>query len=110
MIDLSKQSFSTNKITGFDWDKGNIDKSYEKHGIKPEEAEQVFLDVGLQVERSIKHEQKEKRFIAIGEIPAGKILFIVFTMRNTEIRVVSARVANKTERRRYAEAKKNTLL
>ena len=28
MIDLSK-------VVGFEWDKGNIDKSYKKHGINP---------------------------------------------------------------------------
>ena len=102
MIDLSK-------ITGFEWDKGNIDKSYQKHGITPNEAEQVFTDEDVQEEKDIKHQEKEKRYIAIGKNATDKILFIVFTMRKNKIRVISARIANQKERRLYEErVKKNT--
>ncbi len=102
MIDLSK-------ITGFEWDKGNTDKSYQKHGITPNEAEQVFTDEDVQVERDIKHQEKEKRYIAIGKNAADRILFIVFTMRKNKIRVISERIANQKERRLYEErVKKNS--
>lgn len=68
MIDLSK-------IIGFDWDEGNIDKSYKKHGITPKEAEELLLDESLLLLEDIKHSNKEERFIAIGKIPLGKVLF-----------------------------------
>ena len=101
MIDLSK-------ITGFEWDKGNIDKNYQKHSITPNEAEQVFTDEGAQVEKDIKHQEKEERYIAIGKDAQNKILFVVFTLRKHKIRVISARVANQKERRLYEEqVKKN---
>ena len=102
MIDLSK-------ITGFEWDKGNIDKSYHKHGITPNETEQVFTDEGVQVERDIKHQEKEERYIAIGKNAGDRALFVIFTLRKHKIRVISARSANKKERRLYYEeaAKKN---
>ena len=32
------------KYKEFEWDRGNIDKSYKKRGINPNEAEEVFLD------------------------------------------------------------------
>ena len=35
---------SLDQYTGFEWDKGNIDKSHQKHGITPNEAEESFLD------------------------------------------------------------------
>lgn len=36
-----------NDLTSFDWDKGNIDKNSQKHGVSPNEAEEVFLDENL---------------------------------------------------------------
>jgi len=38
------------KIRGFQWDQGNIDKSYAKHGITPNEAEEILLDEDLQAD------------------------------------------------------------
>ncbi|MBU1000108.1 BrnT family toxin [Patescibacteria group bacterium] len=96
MIDLSK-------LAGFEWDKGNIDKNYIKHGITPNEAEEVFLDDGVAIERDIKHQEMEKRYIAIGKISSDKTLFIIFTSRKSKIRIISARLANKKERRVYEE-------
>ena len=60
MIDFSRYK-------GFQWDKGNIDKSYKKHKISPNESEEVFLDEDLKVIKDFKHSQKEERFIALGK-------------------------------------------
>lgn len=95
MIDLRK-------ITGFEWDQGNIDKSYEKHGITPNQAEELFTDQELFLLEDVKHSQKEERFTAIGKTE-NKILLVVFTVRRDKIRIISARVANKKERRRYEQ-------
>lgn len=101
--------FRLNGIRRFEWDKGNIDKSYKKHGITPNESEEIFLDEGLQVAKDIRHSQKERRFIGIGKTSDKKILFAVFTLRKDKIRVVSARIANQKERRKYEQKiKKNT--
>jgi uncharacterized DUF497 family protein len=89
------------EIIGFDWDERNLDKSYQKHGISPEESEEVFLDENLKVLPDFKHSQKEKRLIALGKTFKGKILFVVFTIRRKKIRVISARSANKKERKYY---------
>ena len=40
MVNLSK-------ITGFEWDKWNVDKSYSKHGITPNETEDVLVKTKL---------------------------------------------------------------
>ena len=47
--------------TSFEWDRGNADKSYKKHGVSPSEAEESFLDENALVLRDIKHSQKEKK-------------------------------------------------
>lgn len=98
MIDL-------NKVTGFLWDKGNIDKSYKKHGTSPNETEEIFLDENVKIKKDVKHQQQEKRFIAIGKTTEEKILFVVFTIRYDKIRVISARKANKKEREVYQKGK-----
>ena len=89
------------KILEFEWDRWNFDKSYYKHGITPSEAEEIFLDEDLKVQEDIKHSQKEKRYIAFGKTIRGKVLFVVFTMREKMIRIISARIANKKKRKHY---------
>lgn len=98
------------KITGFEWDKWNVDKSYQKHGITPREAEEVFVDKYLFFQDDIKHSKEEGRFIGIGKSNDNRTLFTVFTKRDNKIRIISARLANKKERRLYEEkkAKANT--
>jgi len=88
---------------GFEWDKGNIDKSYQKHGIKPNEAEEALLDEQAVILKDIKHSNKEKRYALIGKTIVNKTLFIIFTLRNKKIRIISARLANKKERSNYVK-------
>ena len=88
MIDLVK-------IIEFEWDEGNIDKSFKKHAISPNEAEQIFLDKDLLLQEDIKHSQAEERFIAIGKTEKNQILFVVFIERENKIRIISARAADK---------------
>ena len=92
-------------VVEFEWDKGNLDKSYQKHGITPNEAEEVFLDEWVAIKPDITHSLKEKRFIAIGTSSTKEILFIIFTLRSNRVRIISARVANKKERSTYENEK-----
>ncbi len=96
MIDL-------HNIKRFQWDQENNDKSYQKHGITTREAEEVFLDKDILFLEDIKHSQQEERIEAIGEVKKGRILFLVFTVRGDRIRIISARIANKKERRQYEQ-------
>ena len=91
------------KITGFEWDRWNVDKSYDKHGITPREAEEVFTDARQLVLEDIEHSQTEERFTIIGKSIKGNILFVSFTIRDTKVRIISARKANIKERRLYEE-------
>lgn len=91
------------KFKSFEWDKGNIDKSYEKHGITPKETEEIFLDENLWVSQDIKHSQTEKRYTALGKTFEKKILFVVFNLRKNKVRIISARIANPKERRKYGQ-------
>lgn len=96
------------KILAFEWDEGNIDKSYEKHGISPKEAEEVFVSEELFVLPDKKHSKAEKRHIALGKTQEGKNLFVVFTLKGKKIRIISARRMHRKEVLRYEKTKKNT--
>jgi len=83
----------------FDWDPGNVEKNWQKHKVHFKEAEEVFFNKLLIILEDIKHSQKENRFIALGITNENRNLYIVFTIRNKKIRIISARNQSKSERR-----------
>lgn len=87
--------------TKFSWDQGNLNKNFKKHKITNEESEQVFLNPPTTIIEDTKHSSQEPRFIAVGITDSGKLLTIIFTIRDKKIRVISARKSNKKERSLY---------
>ncbi len=96
MIDLSQ-------IVGFDWDQNNREKNWEKHGVLASECEEVFFNLPLLLQPDPAHSQKEPRYYVLGHTVAGRRLFIVFTIREDKIRVISARDMSKKERSVYEQ-------
>lgn len=94
------------ECTGFNWDKYNIQKNWEKHKVLPVESEQVFFNQPLIVVEDIKHSQKEERFYVLGRTDKDRRLFIAFTIRKKQIRIISSRDMNKKEREIYEKYKK----
>ncbi len=90
--------------TGFDWDHGNLTKSSIKHGVEPIECEQIFINEPLVVATDSGHSQSEQRFFALGQSHATRLLFLVFTLRGTLIRIISARPMSRHEREVYHHA------
>jgi len=93
-------------LEGFDWDKGNIDKSKQKHGVTAKECEEIFFNQPLLINFDLKHSDKENRFQALGRTDRDRRLFLVFTIRNKLIRVISARDQSREERKHYEKAKR----
>lgn len=96
--------FLSKPIFQFQWDSGNESKNLQKHGILTNEAEEVFYDkdilpLGIQTQPL----PTEIRFGVIGKTTNEKILFVSFTLRESEIRIISVRKANKQEREIYEE-------
>ncbi len=85
----------------FEWDKGNIEKNFVKHGVTNKEAEAAFANEPLLVSPNVKHSEKEKRLQALGKTDEGRLLFIVFTIRHKKIRIISARDMNRKEEAIY---------
>jgi hypothetical protein len=88
--------------TGFDWDRNNIEKIWAKHKVGPFECEQIFFNTPLLAQNDIKHSQKERRYYVLGQTDKKRLLFVVFTIRNNLIRVISARDMGKKERKVYS--------
>ena len=89
------------KCTGFEWDEGNKDKNWIKHKVSNSECEEIFFNQPLIVNFDEKHSETEARFYALGHTDLYRELFIVFTIQNKRIRVISARGMSKKERKIY---------
>ena len=91
------------ECSGLEWDEGNSEKNWTKHRVSRSECEQVFFNLPLVVTDDPKHSQYEERHFALGQTDTGRGLFVVFTIRNNAIRVISARDMSRAERRVYDE-------
>ncbi|GGK49828.1 BrnT family toxin [Salinarimonas ramus] len=87
----------------FEWDDAKASANEAKHGISFETAASVFDDLDRVVFEDGRRAYGEMRFAAIG-VTAKGVLFVAFTMRGEAVRIISARPANRKERRRYSDA------
>ena len=86
----------------FEWDEEKEESNKEKHKISFEDAKDIFNDNDRLNFKSDKKE--EERFKTIGKAFEA-IIVVIFTLRELTIRIISARRANKEERRKYLEKK-----
>jgi hypothetical protein len=86
----------------FFWDKDNL-SHIARHHVSKDEAEQVIQNDPLDLERQIRN--REQRLLHLGETNAGRVLFVVVTLRDKMLRVVTAFPANRKARKFYAEQK-----
>ena len=93
-------NFDFTKIEGFDWDKGNLEH-IQKHKVKVKECEEAFFNKPLIVNEDDSHSQTEERLRVYGQTNKSRLLFMIFTIRNNKIRVISARDQNKKERKEF---------
>ncbi len=98
---MVKPSKILENCTGFEWDHGNITKNWDKHDVSNVECEQIFFNKPLIVKRDTKHSILENRYYALGKTNMNRLLFLVFTVRNNKIRVISAREMTIAEIERY---------
>jgi uncharacterized protein len=87
--------------SGFDWDAGNTTKNWDLHQVTQAECEQPFFNRPILVAVDERHSAEERRYAALGQTQAGRRLAIVFTIRGTLVRVISARNMSRRERRFY---------
>ena len=85
----------------YQWDKNKATSNLQKHGIEFADAASVFSDdLAITIPEN---RFDEERFVTIGMDAFGRILVIVFTWRSEDIRLISARLAERRERKQYEE-------
>ena len=84
----------------FSWDQNKSDSNKKKHGIDFNQAKEVFQDGNAIVDEG-KTVDGEERWITIGKTLKLFLIAVVFTIRNTTIRIISARQAQKEEIKEY---------
>jgi uncharacterized DUF497 family protein len=87
----------------FEWDTNKARRNLAKHGISFEEASTVFGDPHSLTIPDPVHSALEDRLVIIGASHRGKLLVVVHTERGDNIRIISARLASRRERRSYEE-------
>jgi uncharacterized DUF497 family protein len=91
----------------FDWDPKKSDENFARRGFDFEFAALVFASTYVEFDDT-RRDYGERRVIALG-VADGIPLTVVFTDRvgvehSVVRRLISARLSNRQERRRYAEA------
>lgn len=87
----------------FTWDARKAAANLRKHGVSFEEASTVFRDTlsatGLDPDHSI----GEHRFVTFGISKQGRLIVVSHTEEDNTIRIISARLAARQERKIYEE-------
>ncbi len=87
----------------FEWDDTKADSNQRKHGVLFTEAMTVFGDPLSLTMFDPDHSAEEARFITIGNAATGRLIVVSHTDRGSQIRIISARVATKRERKDYED-------
>ena len=86
----------------FEWDERKNSSNLKKHGISFEEAKTVFSDELGRLIADPDHSEGEDRFILMGMSSRLRLLTVCHCERNSDtIRIISARQADKFERKQY---------
>ena len=87
----------------FEHDPRKARQNLRKHGVSFEEAATVFSDTLSLTIEDLFHSTDEERSVIIGQSNRGRLLVVVHAVREDRIRIISARVATRHERRTYEE-------
>jgi uncharacterized DUF497 family protein len=93
------------EATEFDWDEGNAEKNWVRHKVSRSECEQVFFNRPLVVAEDALHSATEVRHLCLGQTDSGRMLFLVYTLRDERVRVISARDMTRREKKEYEYAR-----
>jgi len=103
-LSLSQEIFKN--IQGFNWDSSNINKNQLKRGVSWQEAEATFRNRPIIILEDSIHSNTKNRYTLYGKSDNNRKLTIIFTIRENNFRIISARDQSKSERRIYDQVKK----
>lgn len=92
----------------FEWDEDKNQANIAKHGLRFEDAQRIFD--GFTVDAvDDRIDYGEERIISLGLLDGIAVLAVIHTDRNDVYRIISARPANRKERKCYDEAIRKVL-
>jgi uncharacterized DUF497 family protein len=90
----------------FEWDENKNISNIRKHGIDFKDSSKIFTNPMI-TKVDDRKDYKEKRWISLGNLE-NIVVILVYTKRGKNIRLISIRKANKSERKiYYARIKQN---
>lgn len=85
----------------FQFDPNKASSNFQKHGVSFEEAVTVFGDPLAVTIDDPDHSVGEFRYVTIGLSHLQRLLVVVHTAREEQVRLISARLATRSEKKRY---------
>ena len=92
----------------FEWDLNKARRNLQMHGVSFDEASTALRDTLSLTIHDPLHSDEEDRFILIGNSAIKRLIVVAHTERGEKIRIISARKANRKERKQYEENAKRS--
>jgi uncharacterized DUF497 family protein len=87
----------------FEWDPSKAQENIGRHAVSFEEASSIFEDPFAFTIDDVEHSTDEKRFYTVGVSSLHRTLVVAHAERGENIRIISARLATRRERKSYEE-------
>ncbi len=85
----------------FEWDVKKAESNLKKHGTSFDEAVTVFYDPLSATFDDTDHSLGEHRLVTIGYSAQGQLIVVCHTEHRGSVRLIGARRATKSEKRRH---------
>jgi uncharacterized DUF497 family protein len=89
----------------FEWDGGKTAANQKKHGVSFEEPTTIFSDPLSLTISDPDHSESEALFLDLAMSHQGRMLAVSYTEREDDIRIISALLAARRERKTYETQK-----
>lgn len=90
----------------FEWDAAKSERCFSEHGFDFAYAARAFFDPNRVVHADTRHSYGEERYQLLGLIEQ-RLFAVVYTPRQSAIRIISARKANQREIKHYEDSTRN---
>ncbi len=90
----------------FEWDENKSSVCFDQRGFDFAYVVQAFIDPSRLIKKDTRWDYGEERYQLLGSI-AQRVFCVVYTLRGSTIRIISARKANQREVNRYENSKNN---
>jgi len=85
----------------FEWDAAKAAENWRRHGVTFPQGGDALCDPFAIEEIDDREDYGEERFVIVGRVEGNVLLFVVYTEREEQIRIISARRATQYEQDDY---------